>query len=363
MSDKNQYRPEVVSAPGETLLEVLDERGMSQAELAGRTGRPLKTINEIVKGKAAITPETAIQLERVLGIPASFWNNREAEYRESLARQKERAQLKESAHRLEDIPTRAMQKLGWITPERDPAKKLEQVLGFFGVASVEALESRGLEARFRQSSAFEANPIAVGAWLRKGHLDADRIDCAPFDAARFREVLVEARRLCAGMPDDFAQRLVTLCASAGVAVVFVPELPGTHLSGAARWLTPAKALIQLSLRHKSDDHFWFSFFHEAGHILLHGRKKVFIDAGDGAGTEEEREADRFASDTLIDPAEWRRFLDAGRYTKAAIVQLSAEVGVSPGVVVGRLQHEKRLAFRVCNDLKQPVSFGYAGSTR
>jgi HTH-type transcriptional regulator / antitoxin HigA len=356
MSDKNQYTPDAASAPGATLLDILNERGMSQSELAARSGRPLKTINEIVKGKAAITAETSIQLERVLGVPASFWNNREAQYRESLARRKERASLERSTHRLKDIPTRAMEKLGWIASERDPAKKLERVFGFFGVASVEALETRGLETRFRQSKAFKANPIAVGAWLRKGHLDADRIDCAPFDAARFREVLAEARRLCADMPDDFAPRLVSLCASAGVAVVFVPELPGTHLSGAARWITPVKALIQLSVRHKSDDHFWFTFFHEAGHIVLHGRKKVFIDADKHESTEEESDADLFASDTLIPPREWQSFVDSKRYTKAEIRRFAQRAGVSPGVVVGRLQHERRLGFKFCNDLKRRVSF-------
>lgn len=357
MSDKNQYMPDVVSAPGATLLDLLQERGMSQAELAARAGRPIKTINEIVKGKAAITPETAIQLERVLGVPAAFWNNREALYRESLARRKEHASLERSTHRLKDIPTRAMEKLGWIRTERDPVRKLEQVIAFFGVASVEALESRALEARFRQSSAFKTNPIAVGAWLRKGHLEADRIDCDPFDAAAFRKVLVEARRLCAGMPDDFAQRLVTLCASTGVAVVYVPELPGTHLSGAARWLSPTKALIQLSVRHKSDDHFWFTFFHEAGHVLLHGRKKVFIDAANHENTEEEREADGFASDSLIPPDEWRRFVNAKHFTKLAIMNFAQRVGLSPGVVVGRLQHEKQLPFGSGNDLKRRMAFG------
>jgi HTH-type transcriptional regulator/antitoxin HigA len=363
MSIKNEYSPDVVSAPGATLLELLAEHGMSQKELAARTGRPLKTINEIVKGKAAITAETALQLERVLGAPAAFWNRREAQYRESLARGKERTSLERSVHRLRDVPTRAMEKLGWIARESDPTKKLEQVIAFFGVASVSALESRALDARFRQSKAFKTNPIAVGAWLRKGHLDADRIDCAPFDDAAFREALVEARRLCADMPEDFAQRLVTLCASAGVAVVFVPELPGTHLSGAARWLTPTKAVIELSVRHKRDDHFWFTFFHEAGHILLHGRKKVFIDSDEAESTADEKEANEFASDTLISPAEWQRFLSAKRFTKAAIIQFGAEVGISPGVVVGRLQHEKRLAFRFCNGLKRSVSFGDAASNR
>jgi HTH-type transcriptional regulator/antitoxin HigA len=353
---RNEYEPNTISRPGATLLDLLDERGMSQAELAGRTGRPLKTINEIVKGKTAITPDTALQLERVFGVPASFWNNREAQYREFLARRSSETRLKADAGRLKDVPTRAMEKLGWIPREKTAVRKLENVLTFFGVASIGALETRGRDARFRQSKAFAANPIAVGAWIRKGHIEADRIDCAPFDETRFRAALADARRLCGEMPDDFAERLVARCAAAGVAVVFVPELPGTHLSGAARWLNPSKALIQLSVRHKSDDHFWFTFFHEAGHILLHTRKKVFIDADDGAADAEEQDANRFASDFLVPPDEWRRFVDNKRFTKAAITAFAKEIGVSPGVIVGRLQHERRLPFNFCHDLKRPIRF-------
>lgn len=89
------YSPNKISAPGVTLFDILEERTMTQADLAQRTGRPLKTINEIIKGKAAITSETAIQLERVLGTPAAFWNQRETNYRAYLARQKELENLTE----------------------------------------------------------------------------------------------------------------------------------------------------------------------------------------------------------------------------------------------------------------------------
>jgi HTH-type transcriptional regulator/antitoxin HigA len=89
----NQYDPNFVSAPGETLLELLQNKGMSQAELSKRTGLPKKTIHEIIKGKAAITPETAILFESVFAAPASFWNNREYNYRNWLAGQEERKRL------------------------------------------------------------------------------------------------------------------------------------------------------------------------------------------------------------------------------------------------------------------------------
>ena len=78
-----------------------------------------------------------------------------------------------------------------------------------------------------------------------------------------------------------------LCAHAGVAVVFVQELPNTGISGSTQWLTPTKALVQLSLRYKTDDQLWFTFFHEAGHILAHGKRQVFLET-DQKDREEER---------------------------------------------------------------------------
>lgn len=79
-----------VSCPGETLQDLLDEKGMGQAELCRLIGRPLKTINEIIKGKAAITPTTALQLEKALKVPAEFWVQREAAYRLYLERKRGR---------------------------------------------------------------------------------------------------------------------------------------------------------------------------------------------------------------------------------------------------------------------------------
>src|SRR6266566_2926058 len=121
---QNQYFPDAVSAPGETLEEILLERGMSQTELAERTGRPKKTINEIVKGKAAITPETALQFERVLGVPASFWNNLEQNYRTALARAAERERLEGQIKWLKGIPVRSMIDLKWVEAHREPVAQL-----------------------------------------------------------------------------------------------------------------------------------------------------------------------------------------------------------------------------------------------
>src|ERR1035438_6975830 len=173
---QNQYKPDIVSAPGETLEEILESRAMSQAELADRTGRPKKTINEIVKGKAAITAETAIQLEKVLGIPASFWIAREQNYRESLARCEELSTLESQSEWLETVPYRTLAKLGWGAEHREKSLQMDEVLRYFGVASPagwQGVWDRSALA-FRQSPSFASAPGAVAAWLRKGEIEASR---------------------------------------------------------------------------------------------------------------------------------------------------------------------------------------------
>lgn len=354
----NQYTPDSVSRPGETLQEVLEDRQMTQVELASRMGRPKKTINEIIQGKAAITPETAIQLERVLGIPASFWNNLERNYREFLARRDEEERLASSTDWLEKLPVRKMVELGWIEKKTESVDQARELLNFFGIASPGQWQKvfELPQATFRHSQAFESDSGALAAWLRRGTLEGQSIDCEPFDRARLRSALVEARELTREPPEVFSRALVEQCARAGVAVAFVPELPKCRAHGATRWLSPQKALIQLSLRYKWADIFWFSFFHEAGHVLLHGKREVFIEDRTAApdDTEQEKEANRFAADLLI-PAEHLERLRAAaqrkRLGKARVRAFADELGIHPGIVVGRLQHEGWLPFSYLNGLR------------
>jgi HTH-type transcriptional regulator / antitoxin HigA len=353
----NQFLHDYAVPPGETLLDTIEALGMSQAELAERTGRPKKTINEIIKGKAPITPETALQLERVLGVPARFWNNLENNYRETIARLAEQERLYAHVAWLNEIPVTALVRLGWIKPFTDKVQQLQELLSYFGVASPEQwreLWSGDTQIAYRESPVFKSDPGAVSAWLRKGELIAKGIACKPFEAALFRVALQAVRSLTTQPPEVFQTEVKRLCAEAGVAVVFVRELPKMRTSGATWWLTPTKAVILLSLRYKSDDQLWFSFFHEAGHILLHGKKDVFIeDDNEGA---KETEANRFAAEMLIPGKKLQNFVQTSRLSKEAIAKFAAEIGLAPGIVVGRLQHDGRLPHTHCNDLKRRLAW-------
>ncbi len=354
LATRNEYEPDMVSPPGETLLETLEELGMSQAELARRIDRPKKTVNEIIQGKAAITAETALQFERALGIPAKFWLTREAQYRESLARLDECDQLHHWRDWLLELPLAIMRKRGLLTATRDKSAQVLEALRFFGVASPDAWRAVWEQeaVAFRTTSAARDRLGKVATWLRQGEIEAQAIDCAPYDTDAFRAALARIRALTTASPDDFLPEMTRLCAEAGVAVVVTQEIPGAGVYGATRWLSPTKALLQLSLHYKSDDQFWFSFFHEAGHILLHRKREVFL-IGAEPESDEERQAHAFAADMLIPPQEWRHFtIHTQDYTRATIIDFAARVGVAPGIVVGRLQHEELLGYDQCHDLKR-----------
>src|SRR6266446_1491421 len=312
---QNEYQPDYVSSPGETLLETLDTIGMSQAELAKRMGRPVKTINEIIQKKAAITAETALQLEQVLHIPASFWLKREQQYRESLARLAEEQCLKNWVEWLKEIPIRIMISRGWIPDCTDKSQQVLEALKFFGVASPDAWraiwESKIIV--YRKSTVVKSNFGALATWLRKGELEALEIECAPYNAEAFHDILIRIRALTIEPVSFFQKELVRLCADAGVAVVFVQELPHTGICGSTQWLTPRKALVQLSLRYKTDDQLWFTFFHAAGHILRHGKRQVFLEIDQKDRVDYEDEANIFASNILINSLQWKRFIAQGSY--------------------------------------------------
>ena len=199
---KKVNRPE-----GVTLSETLEALGMSQADLAERTGRPKKTINEIVKGKAAITPETALQFERVLGIPASFWNNLERDYRETVARLEEHQRLQRHVDWLKQFPLKAMIQQGWVEAFDDKVQQVQAVCQFFGIVSPDQWRTmqRGAAVAFRQSCAFKSEPGAVAAWLRQGERQAQHVECAPYKAAHFKATLAEARALTVEPPETFVR--------------------------------------------------------------------------------------------------------------------------------------------------------------
>lgn len=352
-----KFRPDWAVPPGATIEEWLEEANMTQAELALRVGLSAKALNQIVRGHAPLTQETALRLEVVTGVPAQTWNLLEVHWQAESQRLKRSASLGEATEWVKQFPLEWLRKNGAITATgHDRAAQVEQVLTFFRVATPEAWEKTWSRpaAAFRQSSAHEVQAPAVASWLRLGEVYAESISCGPFNAAVLRKQLPELRGLSLQEPERYGPELVSRCAEAGVALVFLPEPTGARCSGAARWFRN-RYIVQLSLRHKSDDHLWFSFFHELGHVLLHDRSEIFIE-GLAAGPEaqaKEDQADTFAR-TLLIPEEFTGRLAQLR-SLPSMVAFARELGIAPGIVVGRLQRERN-DFSFGNQLKKRLAF-------
>lgn len=367
-SENNPY-------PGIYLEEKLLSLGMSQIELSKRTGITTKTINSIVKGTAPISPETAMSFSIVLGESAEYWLELEAKYQLTKVNAIKEETLKSEVSFLKKINYNEMVKAGWLRKETIDINKLKRLYEFFGVSSKEQLYPvwSQLEVNYRTSTVYKKKHYNIMAWLRRGELLARDISCKPYTVANFKKALHECRKLTTLPFGDCCTKIQKLCSNAGVAVVFVRELPGVATSGAAHWIDKEKALIQLSLRGKVDDKFWFNFFHEAGHILLHGRKEQFIDnnakgfsikmdedANTPYLTEEnklkEAEADEFSGNFLIPKRSFSKFVSIRQFDEISVKAFAKSEGISPGIVVGQLQNKGYIGWSRLTNLKQRYDF-------
>ena len=342
--------------PGEILGEELEARGMTQKELAARLDRPAQAINEIINAKKAITPDTAIGLEKALGIPAHFWNNLEADYRMTLARHRDKAMLSANVKWLDNYPVSEMIKRGWLNAGRDKLSRLEALMKFLGVAAAEPRTYQGaIGFRITEAAQQKVSIGALAVWMRRGELDAQEMRTSDYDEDSFSLALDQIRDMTDESPEEFVPAMSDLCASAGVAFCVVRELPRSGANGATRWLSDTKALIQMSIRNKWADIFWFTFFHEACHLLKHRtQRRIVVDGldGDPDMLEMEEEADEFARDLLVGPEEWSAFCDGDNFSPDSVREFALSVGIAPFIVVGRLQKEGWIGYNRLTSLKR-----------
>lgn len=360
------FVPDWVSPPGDSILDIADERGWTQAELAQRLGYTEKHVSQLINGKVPLSVDAALRLERVLGSNAWFWLAREANFQKHKARLDAAEKHAAWVSWLDELPIKDLMACGAIFTQRIDAKTkpglVDDCLRFFGVASPDDWRAHygGMQMAFRRSRAEQSDVGAISAWLRLGEQQAEKLDLPKYDKARFESALREIRGLTCESPEVFEEKIREFLHTAGVMLVLLPAIPRAHVSGVARWLGSTRPLIQLSRYGKTTDKFWFTFFHEAAHILLHAnskddKKSIYLDDPNAAHADDprEHEANQWASEWLI-PAQYAHAL-ANLRTKAAVADFAGQLGVHPGIIVGRLQHDGLIEPSWMNDLKQ--SFG------
>jgi HTH-type transcriptional regulator / antitoxin HigA len=332
-----EYTPDYAVPPGETLREVIEDLNMTQKDLARRTSLTEQTIVRILKGDQPITFETANKLELVTGVVARLWNNLEMKYREQLSKIKQKAELERGIEWLKIIPTKELIARTVLPDEKDKGILLQETLKFYGVSSVDAWHDVWNDPKVaaRRTDCFETQPGSASAWIRLGELQSQQIDFAPFNKQKFKKAISSIHKLTTKSPDVFISEMQLLCAESGVAIVLVRGLKKVPWNGASKWLSPQKAMIILNLRGKSEDIFWFSFFHEAYHVL-NGKKQRLYIAEKNSTDPEEQKADLFAAETLV-PQKYNHQI-LGITTKNEVIKLAKLIGVCPGIVAGRYRH-------------------------
>lgn len=355
MKDKT-FRPNWISAPGDSINEILKDKGITLARFALQLSESIETVNDLIKGQLEINQELAQKLEIAIGATAEFWIAREKKYREELKTYQGNEQF------LETLPLKEMIEFGWIKPTSNRQDLITNCLNFFQTPNSKVWFEKHRDtietAAFRTSPTFQSKSGSVAAWLRQGEIIAETIKCKEWNPERFKDKLSDIRLLTReDNPNKFLPKLLEMCAECGIAFVLLKAPFYCKASGATRFISENKAMLLMSYRYFVDDHFWFTFFHEAGHILLHNRNALFVDETATSHIDEEKEANTFASEILI-PTEFRsEFLNL-RANKKDVIRFARRIGISRGIVVGQLQHLGILKRNELSGLKKSFAHNY-----
>lgn len=343
---ETDFIPRWASAPGDTIRDALEEQRLDRQSFAEALALSNDELDALLQGDIPLTIKLAGDLSSTIGGSIEFWMARDGQYHAD----RSRVVADEWAQRM---PIREMASLGWISADVDDwVERIEACLRFFDVETAEAWEkdhhALAERTRFRSSRALDADEFAVAAWLRQCEIELSQISCRAWDKGAFARLLPQLLPLTQVRdPRIFLAELRARCAEVGVAVSVVRAPRGCPVSGAALQLANGQPCIALSGRHRADDHLWFTFFHEAAHLLLHGTDALYLDEiepeSDPPPSAEEAEADDFAGKLLV-PPEYYDSLFRARRSPLELRRIANEIGVSLGIVVGQLQHRGAIGY-------------------
>lgn len=337
----------IATPPGATIKEQLEDRGMTQKEFALRMDMSEKHISKLINGEVHLTPDVALRLEHVLGIPAEYWNNLEAIYQEKCARVQAENEMDTDIELAKAFPYSEMAKLGWVATTRSAVEKVKNLRDYFQVAKLGALNNLMIPGiSYRRVGSNVQTDYALAAWAQQARLCARELEVSSISVAKLQECIPVIRKMTLETPDVFCAKLIETMAECGIALVFLPHMKGSFLHGAT-FFEGKKIVMGLTVRGRDADRFWFSLFHEIGHIVKGhlGRQSETPEA-------DEREADAFAAETLIPHVMLESFLNAGIFNESTVESFAKQIGIAPGIVVGRLQKENVIHFNQMYNLKE-----------
>ncbi|MBP3255321.1 MAG: ImmA/IrrE family metallo-endopeptidase [Clostridia bacterium] len=356
--------------PGETIKELLEVCNYTQQDLANKLCMELKTTNEILNGKAPITIETAIKLEKIFDVDALFWCNLEFNYRKKLKEIEEREKIEKDYLRIKNV-YKEMVNRNLVEETKDKYQIVDNFIKFMEVTSVDNLEQEYYNVACRKANTKNFDIINLMVWVQIGLKKAREIEIEEFNKEKILSRISEIRELTL-LNDQFEARnqLIKICNECGIIVNFEKSMPNTAIYGIAKWLNAKTPFIQISDRGKAKDTFWFSFMHELGHIIKGRKKMIFLDMDNNEISDdkelqflrdvEEAKADKFSMDILIPEKEYNEFLnivEENNLNKKDIIDFSNKINISTCIVAGRLKHDKEMYDnKVLNSFNEQIQF-------
>ncbi len=337
----------IATPPGATIKEQLNDRGMSQKEFAARMDMSEKHISRLINGEVQLTPETAVRLEMVLGIPAKFWNNLETVYREKIVKAEAENAMDADAEIAKRFPYSEMAKFGWVPETGKLKEKVVYLRKYFEVVELSILGNEQItRIACRRLAITEKSDLALMAWTQEARIKARDIQTAPINIRGVIAAMPEIRRMTILKPKEFCPKIKKCLADCGIALVFLPHLKGSFLQGAS-FMDGNKIVVGLTVRGRDADKFWFSLFHELAHIAL-----GHVGQPDGTSEDDEKAADKWSGDTLIGSDDFEVFRRDRDYSERSVLQFAKAQGIAPGIVVGRMQLEGMIKYSMLNHLKE-----------
>lgn len=341
----NGLSRDLIIHPGETLFEVIDDRNMTQKELAVRTGVTEKHVSTIINGTKPISVAYAKKLEYALGIEASFWINLQSNYDRELLEFEEINKIStDEIEILKKLKTilKYFEQLRFLGPDGNEATKVLDLRKLLGISDLAAIPNVTYNAAYRVQIASPADVYVMFAWQRICELLTDDIQIADtLDTKKLRGKLSEIKKIMFLEADEMQKELKRIFAECGIAFEIVKHFTGAPVQGFIKNTDQGRMILCLTIRQAYADRFWFTLFHEIAHILNGDVKQRFIDFENVENEMEER-ADKFARDFMIVNGEYREFLRINDFSLQSIKKFAKSQKVQPYIVIGRLKKEKKI---------------------
>lgn len=335
----------VAIPPGVTIKEQLEDRGMSSKEFAARMGLSKKHVSELINGKTQLTQEVALKLSSVLGIPASFWNNLERIYREQETLVKDEKKMDNEIEIAKLLPYADCANLGWLPKTRSNTEKVRNLRSFFKVSDLGFISNNEIKnVAYRILSEKDSAQLAAGMWIQKVQNESEEIESEKINIKGLSKNLTIIRDMTTKDPEIFIDELKELLLTFGVKLIILPSLKNSYLHGAT-FLHRNSVVLGITARGRDADRFWFSLFHELGHII---EGHIFENE---EATEMEEAANLFAKKQLIPDDEYDVFIEQAEFNRTTITNFANEIGIDKGIVLGRLQNDGHLQFNQFVDMK------------